>query len=189
MSRSLVRPSIKYCTSSKLIELSALATIASANLTFSLTPRQVQVVFEEDWRKSVTNQTEAATTGRAVHSSLGDIGILIFAHQQEFPHSVTRQRAWCAPRIHESVVPIDTFMAKIQKDQVPRVPGTAVFLTRTERDVPPVMVWYLKQNRALHERLFVLTVKIELVPWIRSTERLTMDEIAHNFWRTSARFG
>ena len=92
-------------------------------------------------------------------------------------------------RIHESVVPIDTFMAKIQKDQVPRVPGTAVFLTRTERDVPPVMVWYLKQNRALHERLFVLTVKIELVPWIRSTERLTMDEIAHNFWRTSARFG
>jgi hypothetical protein len=35
-------------------------------------------------RKSVANQTEAATTGRAAHSSLGDIGILIFAHQQDF---------------------------------------------------------------------------------------------------------
>jgi len=92
-------------------------------------------------------------------------------------------------RLHESVVPIDTFMASIQKDRIPRVPGTAVFLTRTERDVPPVMVWHLKQNRALHERLFVLTVKIESVPWIRSAERLTMNAIALNFWRASARFG
>jgi hypothetical protein len=33
---------------------------------------------------SMANQTESATTGRAAHSSLGDIGILIFAHQQDF---------------------------------------------------------------------------------------------------------
>ena len=92
-------------------------------------------------------------------------------------------------RLYESVVPIGTFMANIEKERVPRVPGSAVFLTRTERDVPPVMVWHLKQNRALHERLFVLTVKIELVPWIKSAERLTMNVIAPNFWRASARFG
>ncbi len=49
---------------------------------------------------------------------------------------------------------------------IPRVPGTAVFLTRTERDTPPVMVWHVKHNRALHEHLFVLRVEILSVPWV-----------------------
>jgi KUP system potassium uptake protein len=62
-------------------------------------------------------------------------------------------------RLQETVEPIATFMARIAEGRIPRVPGTAVFLTRTERDAPPVMVWHLKHNRALHERLFVLTVR------------------------------
>ena len=69
-------------------------------------------------------------------------------------------------RLQETVVPIASFMARIAEGRIPRVPGTAVFLTRTERDAPPVMVWHVKHNRALHERLFVLTVRTEAVPWI-----------------------
>ena len=47
------------------------------------------------------------------------------------------------------------------------MPGTAVFLTRTQRDVPPVMVWHVKHNRALHENLLVLTVSTESIPWVK----------------------
>jgi RimJ/RimL family protein N-acetyltransferase len=43
---------------------------------------------------------------------------------------------------------------------VPRVPGTAVFLTRATTGVPPLMLWHVQHNRALHERLLVLTVLI-----------------------------
>ena len=86
-------------------------------------------------------------------------------------------------------MPIATFMARIAEGRIPRVPGTAVFLTRTERDAPPVMVWHLKHNRALHERLFVLTVVIEAVPWIEDATRLNFDEIAPRFWRATARYG
>ena len=92
-------------------------------------------------------------------------------------------------RLREAVIPIGTFMAKIQEGRVPRVPGTAVFLTRTQRDAPPVMVWHLKHNRALHERLFVLTVETESVPRIRGAERVTVTQIAPNFWRARARYG
>lgn len=92
-------------------------------------------------------------------------------------------------RLREAVMPIGTFMAKIQEGRVPRVPGTAVFLTRTQRDAPPVMVWHLKHNRALHERLFVLTVETESVPRIRGAERVTVTQIAPNFWRARARYG
>jgi len=92
-------------------------------------------------------------------------------------------------RVHETVMPIGSFMAKIEEAQIPRVPGTAVFLTRTQRDAPPVLVWHLKHNRSLHERLFILTVEIESVPRIRGAARLTVNEIAPNFWRARARYG
>jgi KUP system potassium uptake protein len=92
-------------------------------------------------------------------------------------------------RLQETVVPIATFMARIAEGRIPRVPGTAVFLTRTERDAPPVMVWHLKHNRALHERLFVLTVRTEAVPRMEDASRLTFKEIAPRFWRATARYG
>jgi KUP system potassium uptake protein len=99
------------------------------------------------------------------------------------------KKAWTTGQTDEAVVPIGKFMKKIKKDQIPRVPGTAVFLTRTQQDVPPVMVWHLRHNRALHQHLFVLTVNTQSVPRIREAERLTFDEIAPNFWRASALYG
>ena len=92
-------------------------------------------------------------------------------------------------RLHETVMPIEHFMTKIQEAQVPRVPGTAVFLTRTQRDAPPVLVWHLKHNRALHERLLILTVETESVPRIKGATRLAVNEIAPNVWRACARYG
>jgi KUP system potassium uptake protein len=94
-----------------------------------------------------------------------------------------------AARLRDSVMPIDEFLAHVERDRVPRVPGTALFLTRTQRDAPPVMVWHLKHNRALHERLFVLTVTVQSVPWIRGADRLAFEEIAPSFWRATARYG
>jgi KUP system potassium uptake protein len=94
-----------------------------------------------------------------------------------------------AVRLQETVVPIDAFMARITQGRIARVPGTAVFLTRTQRDAPPVMVWHLKHNRALHEKLFVLTVVIDSAPWVSDDDRLKVEEIAPRFWRVTARYG
>jgi len=92
-------------------------------------------------------------------------------------------------RFQEAVVPIGAFMAEIAQKQVPRVPGTAVFLTRTKQDVPPLMVWHLSHNRALHKCLFVVTVDTESVPWVNDAQHLAMTEVAPQFWRASARYG
>jgi len=100
-----------------------------------------------------------------------------------------RGAAVVSVRIQEKAEPIDQFMARIKAEHIPRVPGTAVFLTRTQRDVPPVMVWHVKHSRALHERLFVLTVSTQSVPWVKNSERLVIEQIAPNFWRAAARYG
>jgi KUP system potassium uptake protein len=100
-----------------------------------------------------------------------------------------RGAAAVSVRMHEALIPIAEFMARIAEKKVPRVPGTAVFLTRAERDTPPVMVWHVKHNRALHEHVFVLRVEIQSVPWIASRNRITIEKVAPNFWRAEARFG
>jgi KUP system potassium uptake protein len=100
-----------------------------------------------------------------------------------------RGAAAVTARIHENLVPIDTFMAKLEQDGVPRVPGTAVFLTRAMRDTPPVLVWHVRHNRALQEHVLVITTQIESVPWIADDKRATVTREAPGFWRASVRYG
>jgi KUP system potassium uptake protein len=94
-----------------------------------------------------------------------------------------------ARRLHGTLISIDAFMAQVEQDRIARVPGTAVFLTRTQGVAPPVMVWHVKHNRALHERLFILTVVIRQVPWTSGAERLEFEETAPGLWRATARYG
>jgi KUP system potassium uptake protein len=100
-----------------------------------------------------------------------------------------RGAAAIAARTYEALIPVPDFMAKIGAKNIPRVPGTAVFLTRTDRDTPAVMVWHVRQNRALHEKLFVLRVEILPAPWVASSNRITIEEVVPNFWRAKARYG
>ncbi|HEY3915294.1 MAG TPA: KUP/HAK/KT family potassium transporter [Verrucomicrobiae bacterium] len=94
-----------------------------------------------------------------------------------------------ARQIQKWVMPIGEFTALISKKKIPRVPGTAVYLTRTKKDASPVMVWNLEHNRALHERLLALTVEIASTPRVSDAKRLTVTEVAPKFWRASATYG
>jgi KUP system potassium uptake protein len=91
--------------------------------------------------------------------------------------------------ITEKRIPVQDFMAGLEQKRVPRVPGTAVFLTRSRTGVPPVMAWHLQHNRSLHEKVMVINVVIEPVPWIGQDERLRFVQEAPDFWRATAYFG
>ena len=94
-----------------------------------------------------------------------------------------------AQRLGEQIIPVDEFMRSIKSQNIPRVRGTGVFLTRTAHDAPPVMIWHVKHNRALQENLFVLNVVSESIPRIKNSERLLVSEMLPNYWRATARFG
>jgi KUP system potassium uptake protein len=85
--------------------------------------------------------------------------------------------------------PARGFIARITAASVPRVPGTAVFLTRTPTETPPVMIWHVKKSRALHRQLLALTMVTESTPWITDDKRLTVTLIAPDFWRGTAYYG
>jgi KUP system potassium uptake protein len=86
-------------------------------------------------------------------------------------------------------VPIPEFLRRVRDGNTPRVSGAAVFLTRTTADTPPLLIWHLQNDRALHTNLVALHVLVEPLPWIAPTERVAFEELGENFWRLTARYG
>jgi len=100
-----------------------------------------------------------------------------------------RGTAAVAQAVSERLVPVARFLADLEAREVPRVPGTAIFLTRTTHDTPPVMVWHVRHNRALHRCVLVLNVVTTSVPWVRNERRFTIQKLGLDFWRAEARYG
>jgi KUP system potassium uptake protein len=94
-----------------------------------------------------------------------------------------------ARRVHENPVPVAEFFARIERDRVARVPGTAVFLTRVKDATPPVMVWYVRHSHALHEKVIAVTLETASVPRIAPEERIQLAQPAPNFWVASVCYG
>jgi KUP system potassium uptake protein len=86
-------------------------------------------------------------------------------------------------------IPIDRFIAGLSEQGVVRAKGTAVFITRCEQDTPPIIDWYVKQNRCLREKVVALTVATQSVPYVEIEKNITIEEIAPQFWRIVARIG
>ncbi len=100
-----------------------------------------------------------------------------------------RGTAAVAHSLEQVPVAVPEFLADIEKRRIPRVPGTAVFLTRTTSGVPPVLLWHLRQNRALHERVVVLRVATESKPRVHWPDLMTVSREGDSFWRITAHFG
>jgi KUP system potassium uptake protein len=81
------------------------------------------------------------------------------------------------------------FFARLRSDNVVRVPGTAVFLTRLGKAIPPVIVNYVKQVGSLQKTVVALTVSFEDVPRIRSKDRVCIEELDDGFWHVTVHFG
>jgi len=67
-------------------------------------------------------------------------------------------------------VPVDAFPAMLGPD-MPRVEGTAVYLSPDSSSVPPVLLHNLKHNKVLHERVVFLTIVDADVPRLADGER------------------
>ena len=84
---------------------------------------------------------------------------------------------------------VDDLVAQIAKGDVRRVPGTGVFVARLSRDIPPIVFWYLRHIRSLHESTVIVNVVTALVPYVAAKDRMEEREIAPRVWRAQARFG
>jgi len=85
--------------------------------------------------------------------------------------------------------PVADFARQLESGLIARVPGTAVFLSRSMNETPPVLSWHVKQNRSLHENVLALTFTTISIPRVAAENRVTLTREANHFWRAEARYG
>jgi KUP system potassium uptake protein len=91
-------------------------------------------------------------------------------------------------RLREAAMPVEVFI-KSAATSAARVPGTAVFMTTSAEGVPHSLLHNLKHNRVLHERVLLLTVQIEDVPYVDEDGRCRLTDLGNGFFRLVLRYG
>jgi KUP system potassium uptake protein len=94
-----------------------------------------------------------------------------------------------AAKIAENADNPDAFLAELRSGRIPRVPGTAVFLTRTARRIPPVLLNHVAQFKALAETAVTLTVVFEETPRVAEADRAEVQLMTDGIWHVVVRFG
>jgi KUP system potassium uptake protein len=91
-------------------------------------------------------------------------------------------------RMNEASLPMEIFI-KSAAPSAARVPGTAVFMTSSASGVPHALLHNLKHNKVLHERVILLTVRIEDVPYVIAERRVEQRDYGSGFYRVVLRYG
>jgi len=91
-------------------------------------------------------------------------------------------------RLAEAALPIEVFI-KSTAASVHRVRGTSVFLSTSANSVPAALLHNLKHNQVLHERVVILNVKVEEVPFVPASKRVELDRAGHGFFRVVLHYG
>ncbi|GAA4719240.1 potassium transporter Kup [Sphingomonas lutea] len=91
-------------------------------------------------------------------------------------------------RMSEASLPMEIFI-KSAAPSAARVQGTAVFMTSSASGVPHALLHNLKHNKVLHERVILLTVKIEDVPYVPAEKRSEAKDYGSGFYRVILRYG
>ncbi len=92
-------------------------------------------------------------------------------------------------RLGASATPLDAFFDGLRADNVARVPGTAVFLTRTREATPPLLDWHVRQNGSLYENVLIVSTSTALVPYVSKPDCFRLNQVRPKAWRVQVRTG
>ncbi len=98
-----------------------------------------------------------------------------------------RQLLW--KRMRDSSLPVETFIADIERREQLRVAGTAIYLAGNSDGTPMALLHNLKHNKVLHKRVVFLTIVVEEVPHVPECDRVEVEKLDAGFWRVRGRYG
>jgi KUP system potassium uptake protein len=91
--------------------------------------------------------------------------------------------------ITETSLPLELFIADAAASGVPRVPGTAVFMTSTVDVAPTVLLHFFKHAKVVHEQVVLLSVLTDHVPKVPSRDMLEVTDREHGFFQVTVHVG
>jgi KUP system potassium uptake protein len=113
------------------------------------------------------------------------VGMMIFTLMTTW----NRGRMILSARLREQSMSMDDFMRDVAKGNIPRVPGTAVFMSRAAEGVPTTLLHNIKHNKVVHQRVIILTVIVEETARLGDEERTEWVDLGSGVYRLVLRFG
>jgi len=100
-----------------------------------------------------------------------------------------RGRERLRQRMTNNLLSIGDFLQSVTAELPPRVKGTAVFLAGNPDGTPVALLHNLKHNKMLHERVILLTLRTEEIPYVEDEQRVTVTDLGKSFYRVIGRHG
>jgi KUP system potassium uptake protein len=90
---------------------------------------------------------------------------------------------------NESAMPLKLFVDSISMSPPHKVQGTGIFMTTNADGVPNAMLHNLKHNKVLHERVVILSIINEDVPYVPKEDYVWIEDMKHGFWKITGHYG
>jgi KUP system potassium uptake protein len=202
-------PSVNWalmvCTIALVLGFRSSSSLAAAygvavTTTMAITTILMSVVARELWKWSLPASVALAAAFLVPDLAFFGANIVKIRHGGWFPLVVAavvftlmttwrRGREILDVRLRNELLPIDLFIADVRKGTVPRVQGTAIYMSRTADGVPPTLLHNLKHNKVLHRKVVFLTVLTAEQPHVAGSERTKIEDLGEGIFRVVARYG
>jgi KUP system potassium uptake protein len=172
----------------------------AVSATMILTTVLLFIAMREIWRWSLAASAAVAGVFLTVDASFfvsnllklrqgGYVPLLLAALVYGIMYVWHRGVSAITERVGQNPVPLQQFISRLEREGIARVRGTAVFLTRVKDGTPPIMQWYVRLTRALHQRVVAITLETTPAPWVATDQRVLIDQVAPDFWFVKASYG
>jgi KUP system potassium uptake protein len=86
-------------------------------------------------------------------------------------------------------LPLSLFLEDLARHDIPRVKGTAVFLSVNPEGTSPVLLHHLKHTKVLYERVILLSMRTANRPSVKTGERVEVEDLGQGFFSVIAHNG
>jgi KUP system potassium uptake protein len=100
-----------------------------------------------------------------------------------------RGRELLSATLRADLLPLEEFAGNLGREQLVRVPRTAVFMSSELGVLPQALLHNMKHNLVLHERNVILVVQFHEEPTLAPQHRVEVQPVAEGFWQVILHFG
>jgi KUP system potassium uptake protein len=92
-------------------------------------------------------------------------------------------------RLQDMSMPLNRFVANVDKMVVARTPGVGVWLTKVAHGASPVLLHHVKHNMVMHETMILMTIVADRRPRVAVAERHSIERLGHGIYHIQVRLG
>jgi KUP system potassium uptake protein len=168
--------------------------------TMAITTALIAIVEREIWKWSLATVIAVTVPLIAIDLSFFAANIVKITEGGWFPLVVgivvfTLMTTWhkgrtiLTKRLAEQSLSIDDFLRDLSRNIIPRVPGTAIFMSRSGTGIPVTLLHNLKHNKVVHQKVVLLNIDVEETARLPEEQRYEWEELGSGVYRLIVHVG